>query len=108
MARKQKIHLLTDDDEILIIMNLLGIKGTLLDSHNKFMEIFNELTKDSWISILIISMHLPDDIIDELIDFKLNNTKPFIYHMPDLFEEDLDEKSIFLKKVYKQAKQLLV
>ncbi|TFF97785.1 MAG: hypothetical protein EU547_03375 [Promethearchaeota archaeon] len=106
MFRKQKIHLLTDDDEILILMNLLGIEGTLLETSNTFLDKFNELTEDSWISILIISMNLPNDIIEEIIDFKLNNTKPFIFVMPDLFEE-IDEKSIILKKVYKQANKLL-
>ena len=103
----QKIQVLTDDDEILILMNLLGIKGTVLETPNEFMEKFDELKEDSSINVILISMDLPDEIIEDLIDFKLNNTTPFIYLMPDLFEEDLDEKSTFLKKVYKQAEKLL-
>lgn len=108
MARKQKIHLLTDNDEILILMNLLGIEGTLLETKSNFMDKFNDLTEDSMISILLISMDLPDKIMEEIIDFKLNSTTPFIYLMPDLFKERWDEKSIILKKVYKQAKKLLM
>jgi vacuolar-type H+-ATPase subunit F/Vma7 len=107
VARKQKIHLITDDDEILILMNLLGIEGTLLGTSNNFMDKFQELTADSWISIILISMELPDAIVEEIIDYKLNNTKPFIYLMPNLFKEGIDEKSTVLKKVYRQAKKLL-
>ena len=108
MTRKQKIHLLTDDDEILILMNLLGIDGSLLETKNNFMDKFHQLTEDSWVSILLISMELPDEFLEEIIDFKLNNTKPFIYVMPNLFKEGMGDKSLILKKVYKKTRQLLI
>jgi vacuolar-type H+-ATPase subunit F/Vma7 len=107
MSLQQKIHVV-GYDEIVILMNLLGIEGTVLDDPNEFMDVFENLTEDKSINIIIISMNLPDKIIDYLIDFKLNNTKPFVCLMPDLFQEHPDDKSILLKKVYKKTQKLLI
>lgn len=108
MPVTQKIHIISDDDEIVILMNLLGIQGTILEGTNKFIDIFDNLTKDKSIGIIIISVTLSDKIIDYLIEFKLNNIKPFIFLIPNLFEEQAKDKSIFLNKVYKQAEKLLI
>jgi vacuolar-type H+-ATPase subunit F/Vma7 len=107
MPLKRKIHVI-GYSEIIILMNLLGIEGTVLEDSNAFMGVFNKLIKEEMISIIIISMDLPANLIDYLIDFKLNHSKPFIYVMPDLFQENPDEKSIFLKQVYKKVNKLII
>jgi len=107
MSIQQKIHVV-GYDEIVILMNLLGIGGTVLDDPNKFIDVFENLKDNKSINTIIISMNLPDEIIDYLIDFKLNNTKPFVCLLPDLFQEHPDDKSVFLKKVYKKTQKLLI
>ncbi|TXT67594.1 MAG: putative ATP synthase (F/14-kDa) subunit [Promethearchaeota archaeon] len=108
MPMTQKIHIISDDDEFVILMKLLGIAGTILKDSNAFLEVFNELKKDKSISIILISMELPETIIENLLEFKLNNTRPFIFLIPDLFEEHAEEKSVFLKRIYKKANKLLI
>jgi len=107
MSEQQKIHIV-GYDELVILMGLLGVDGTVVEDPNKFMNIFEKLTENPTISVILIAMDLPDEIVDYLIDFKLNNTKPFIYLMPDIFQEEISERSTFLKKVYKQKGKLLI
>jgi len=106
MSEQTKIHII-GYDELVILMGLLGIEGTLVDDSNKFMDIFEKLTQNPAISVILIAMDLPDDIIDYLIDFKINTSKPFIYLIPDIFQKGIDERSVFLKKIYKQKGKLL-
>lgn len=107
MSEQQKIHII-GYDELVILMGLLGVDGTVVEDSDQFMEVFEKVTENPSISIILIAMDLPDQIIKYLIDFKLNNTKPFIYMMPDIFQKEIDERSIFLKKVYKQHGNLLI
>ena len=107
MSEQRKIHIV-GYDELVILMGLLGIEGTIVEDSNKFMDVFENLIQNPAINLIIIAMDLPEDIIDYLIDFKLNTSKPFIYLMPDIFQKEIDEQSKFLKKVYKQQGNLLV
>lgn len=72
------------------------------------MEVFNNLIKKTSITMIIISIDLPDKIIDYLFNFKLNNIKPFIYLMPRLFQKEIDDKSLLLKKLYHSIGKILV
>ncbi len=89
-------------------MSLLGIEGTTISSHNEFIDIFNKLINNPSISIIFISMDLPENIINYLLNFKLNHIRPFIFLLPRLFQKEIDEKSIFLKKIYKTIGKLLI
>ncbi|MBD3215788.1 MAG: hypothetical protein GF311_24470 [Candidatus Lokiarchaeota archaeon] len=107
MSEHQKIHII-GYDELVILMGLLGVDGTVVEDPNKFMDIFEKVSENPSINVILIAMDLPDEIIDYLIDFKLNNTKPFIYLMPDIFQEEIEDRSVFLKRVYKQKGKLLI
>ena len=105
---RQKIHMISDNDDFIILMNLIGVESTLLDNTNNFIDTFKKLKNDKSISVIIISMKLPETIIEHILEFKLNNTKPFIFLMPNLFEEQAEDKSILLNRIYKQANKLLI
>ncbi len=95
-------------EELVILAGLLGIKGTVLQESNSFMKVFNELIKDTSISIIIVSMALSEDIIKNLTDFKLNNKKPFVIIVPDVFLPNVDSEEVILKKILESTKKILV
>jgi vacuolar-type H+-ATPase subunit F/Vma7 len=103
---KKKIHILGDED-ICYMLGLLGMEGTIVEDNKDFMETFKDLTEDPSISLIIISGDYPDDIIDQLIEFKLNNREPFIFYLPNIFKEEIEERGVLLKNVYKSIDRLL-
>lgn len=94
----QKIHVL-GYDEIVLMLGLLGIEGTTVENVNDFMQIFNDLIKKPTIGMIIIAIDLPDDITEFLIDFKLNNRRPFIFFLPDLFETNIEKEDVLINKI---------
>ena len=92
---EQKIHVI-GNDEIVLLLGLLGIDGTILESSEQFMPTFNQLMNDPSIGMVIIGLDLDDEIINFLIDFKLNNRIPLVYLLPDIFQSDIEERDIFL------------
>jgi vacuolar-type H+-ATPase subunit F/Vma7 len=103
---EQKIHII-GYDEIVLLFGLLGINGTIVEETNKFMEKFQDLIKDPSIGMIIIAMELPDEIVDYLIDYKLNNRKPFVFQLPDIFKADIEEEDAFLKRIYDSIKKII-
>ncbi|MBN1215934.1 MAG: hypothetical protein JXA99_10910 [Candidatus Lokiarchaeota archaeon] len=108
MSKKEllKIHVI-GEDEIIILFALLGIDGTTISSHKEFMGNFNKLVENPSIGMIIISFDLPVDIINYLINFKLTNARPFIYIMPKIFQNELDNKSPLFRKIYRSIGKLL-
>jgi vacuolar-type H+-ATPase subunit F/Vma7 len=95
---EQKIHVIGNDD-ITILFSLLGIESTVISESNEFLPNFNKLIKNPSIGMIIIGFDLPESIIDYLIEYKLNNRKPFIFHLPDIFNPNVEEEEIFLKEI---------
>ncbi len=102
----QKIHVL-GYDEIVLMLGLLGIEGTTVENVNDFMQLFNDLIKKPTIGMIIIAIDLPDDITEFLIDFKLNNRRPFIFFLPDLFETNIEKEDVLLNKILKIIGKLI-
>ncbi len=102
----QKIHVL-GYDEIVLMLGLLGIEGTTVENVNDFMQIFNDLIKKPTIGMIIIAIDLPDDIINLLIDFKLNNRRPFIFFLPDLFKANIEKEDVLINKILKIIRKLI-
>ena len=94
-------------DEIVLLLGLLGIQGSVLEKSDDFMEIFKNLIKNPSIGMIIIALELPSDIIDYLIDFKLNNRRPFIFYLPDIFQFNIEKNNIFLKKISKSINNII-
>ncbi len=102
----QKIHIL-GYDEIVLMLGLLGIEGTTVENANDFMQIFNDLIKKPTIGMIIIAIDLPDDITEFLVDFKLNNRRPFIFFLPDLFEPNIEKEDVLINKILKIIGKLI-
>jgi len=83
-----KVHVL-GYDEIVSLFGLLGIEGTVVEHKDDFLRTFQTIIKRRSIVMIIINMELPDDILEYLIDFKMNNRTPFLYILPDIFNPDI-------------------
>ena len=92
---EQKIHAI-GNDEIVLLLGLLGIDGTILESSEHFMATFTQLIKDPSLGMIIVGLDLPEEIINYLVDFKLNNRIPLVYLLPDIFQTDVEDNDIFI------------
>lgn len=102
----QKIHVL-GYEEIVLLFGLLGIEGTSIENSDDFLKIFKNLIKDPSIVMIIISMDLPEDIIEYLIDFKLNNRSPFVFITPDIFNPDVENQDKVLNKIFDSIMEIV-
>ncbi|MFX0002034.1 MAG: V-type ATP synthase subunit F [Candidatus Hodarchaeota archaeon] len=94
----QKIHILGEEN-LVILLGLLGLEGTIINSEEKFLEEFNLLIKKPSIGMIVIAMSLSDDIINFLLNFKLNNNNPFIFILPDVFEPYIEKEGKLINKI---------
>ena len=90
------------EEEIVLMLGLLGIDGTIIENEVDFLKHFNRLVENSFIGMLIIALDLSEDQLEFVINFKLKNVRPFIYHLPDVFTMDLDRQNIFSHLKLKQ------
>ncbi|MHA1150803.1 MAG: V-type ATP synthase subunit F [Promethearchaeota archaeon] len=93
---EEKIHVL-GSDEIVILLGLLGIEGTVLDKTQNILKKIKELILDPKITMIIVALDIPDNVVEFLIDYKLNNRKPFIFHLQDIFKIYKEKSSIMVK-----------
>lgn len=103
---EQKIHVLGYDD-IVLMLGLLGIEGTVIKESDDFQKEFNNLINKPSIDMIIISLKLPSDIEDFLVNFKLNKRKPFIFYLPEIFNLEVIPKDLFLNKIYESIGKIL-
>ena len=94
-------------DEIVLLLGLLGIPGAVLEKSDEFIKIFKNLIKNPSIGMIIIALELPSDIIDYLIDFKLNNRRPFVFYLPDIFQLNIEKNNVFLNKISKSVSKII-
>ena len=102
----QKIYVL-GFEEIVLLFGLLGIDGLTIENSDDFLKIFKNLIKDPLIIMIIISMDLPKDIIEYLIDFKLNNRSPFVFIMPDIFKPDVENQDKVLNEIFNSIMEII-
>ena len=84
-------------DEIVLLLGLLGIQGSVLEKSDDFMEIFKNLIKNPSIGMIIIALEY----------FKLNNRRPFVFYLPDIFQFNIEKNNIFLKKISKSINNII-
>ena len=94
----QKIHIL-GEEEMVSMLGLLGLEGTVVENEEGFLKQFTELTKKPSIGMIIIVLRLSLDVIDFLLDFKQNNRFPFIFILPDIFQPNIEKEGIILNKI---------
>ena len=81
-------------EEVVILLGLLGIDGKIIESSHHFIEEFQNIVQDQTIGMIIISMDLPDDLLNYLIEFKTNHRYPFIFYLPDIFSPNFDTEGL--------------
>ncbi|MFX1388847.1 MAG: V-type ATP synthase subunit F [Promethearchaeota archaeon] len=103
----QKIHILGQED-LVVLLGLLGLEGTIINSEEQFSKEFNKLIDDPSIGMIVIAMALSEDLINNLINFKLNNKQPFIFILPDIFQPRIDEEGKILNKILDAIREIIL
>ncbi|NVM34871.1 MAG: V-type ATP synthase subunit F [Candidatus Lokiarchaeota archaeon] len=94
----QKIHIL-GEEEMVSMLGLLGLEGTVVENEEDFLKQFIKLTKKSSIGMIIIVFRLSPEVIEFLLDFKQSNRFPFIFILPDIFQPNIEKEDIILNKI---------
>ena len=102
----QKIYAI-GEEEFILMVGLLGIEGKVLNQSGEFSNEFENLMQDNSIGMIIIAMELLDDDIKILMDHKLSKKKPFIFYLPNIFKSKPEERTIFLKEIFKSIGKII-
>lgn len=102
----QKVHVIAQDD-IILLFGLLGIEGTIINSPNDFLKEFQDLIKITSISMIIIAIDLPNDIINYIANFKLTHRRPFVFYIPDIFERNIVNQDVFQNEIIKLISKII-
>ncbi len=94
----QKVIIIGSEEHVLMLA-MLGIEGIIVEKSEEFLKLFRDLIKRPSIGMILIALELPKDISNYIIDFKINNRRPFIFIMPDLFKTDVDKEDLILNKI---------
>ena len=102
---EEKIHII-GQEEIVSLFGLLGIEGTIINHDEDFMKVFEDLTMKPSIAMIIINMDLTDDLFEFILDFKTNNKIPFVYLLPDIFQQDIVKHDKIYDMIYDLIQEL--
>jgi vacuolar-type H+-ATPase subunit F/Vma7 len=94
----QEVVIIGNEEHVLMLA-MLGIEGIIVENSEDFLKIFRDLIKKPSIGMILIALELPKDIVNYLIDFKINNRRPFIFIMPDLFKTEIDKEDLVLNRI---------
>ena len=94
----QKIIIIGNDD-IILLMGLLGIEGYVVEKSEEFLKVLERVIKDSSVGVILIGVELSKEISDYLIEYKLNNKRPFLFILPDVFKQNLEEIDPIILKI---------
>jgi len=94
----QKVIILGNEEHVLMFA-LLGIEGIMVENHEEFLKIFKELIIKPSTGMILIALELPINAMKYLINFKINNRRPFIFILPDLFKADIDKDDLVLNRI---------
>ena len=91
--------LVLGDEETVILFELLGIEGKIVNNFNEFEFEFYETIKNPTIGMILIAENMLADHLDFYLDFKLNNSKPFIFLLPNIFQSKNINSDSISKKI---------
>jgi len=94
----QEVIIIGSEEHVLMLA-MLGIEGIVVEKSEEFLKIFRDLITKPSIGMILIALELPKDIVNYLIDFKINNRRPFIFIMPDLFKTEIDKEDLVLNRI---------
>lgn len=101
-----EIHVIGEEDTV-ILLSLLGIEGTIINQKNEFLKEFNKVIRKPSIGMVIIAVDLDSNLIDYLTEYKLNNKKPFIFSLPDIFNPNIEENEMFIEEISKSMGNII-
>lgn len=91
--------IIVGSEEYVLMLGMLGIEGKIVEKSEEFLKIFRELINKQSIGMIIVALDLPKDITNYLIDYKINNRRPFIFIMPNLFKTEIDEEDLVFNRI---------
>ena len=94
-----EVHIIGEED-IILMLGLIGIQGTVVENQEEFLKIFNRLINQSKIEMIIVAVQLSKEIVDFLMDFKLNNRRPFVFILPDVFHPNIEKDDLIFSKIF--------
>jgi len=94
----QKVIILGNEEHVLMLA-LLGIEGIIVKDPEDFLKIFRELIIKPSTGMILVALGLPKDVMKYLIDFKINNRRPFIFILPDIFKTEIDKEDLVLNRI---------
>jgi vacuolar-type H+-ATPase subunit F/Vma7 len=94
----QKVIIIGSEEHVLMLA-MLGIEGIIVEKSEEFLKIFRDMINKPSIGMILIALELPKDIMNYIIDFKINNRRPFIFIMPDLFKTEIDKEDLVLNRI---------
>ncbi|MFO8018844.1 MAG: V-type ATP synthase subunit F [Promethearchaeia archaeon] len=100
------IHVIGHDD-IVLLLGIIGIRGSIVEKAENFLEKFNELTQDPKVGLIIIAINLPSDIMDTVINYKLTHRRPVIFYLPNLLQPNVEENDLFHRKIIKSVGEIV-
>lgn len=100
------IHVIGEEDTV-ILLSLLGIDGTIINQKSEFLKEFNKVIRNPSIGMVIIAVDLDSNLIDYLTEYKLNNKKPFIFSLPDIFNPNIEEDEMFIEEISKSMGKII-
>ncbi len=100
------IHVIGEEDTV-ILLSLLGIEGTVINQKTEFLKEFNKVIRNPSIGMVIIAVDLDSNLIDYLTEYKLNNKKPFIFSLPDIFNPNVGEGEMFIEEISKSMGKII-
>ena len=86
-------------EEIVLMLGLIGIEGKIIEEPDSFLKEFEKLRNMPSIGMILVAIKLPEELIDQLIDFKLNNRRPFVHYIPDIFAPNIENEDVVLKRI---------
>ncbi|SHE48339.1 V/A-type H+-transporting ATPase subunit F [Atopostipes suicloacalis DSM 15692] len=77
-----KSYVITDNISTLVGMQLAGVEGELISKATSFNTIFDKVTKDEEIGILMIAPKLIEQNQKKVDEFRFNQAVPLIVEIP--------------------------
>lgn len=104
---QQRIEVLGYEETVLML-RLIGINGKILEKPEQFLKEFKSSIKNKRIGMIIIALDLPEEMIDYILEFKLNNRRPFVYYLPNIFQPNIQNNDPFLNIIKNQISQIIM
>ena len=96
---EQEVYIIGEED-IVLMFGLLGLNGIIVENQEELLNNFNKLIKRPRLGMIIIALPLSNESMEYLLDFKLNNRKPFIFILPDIFRPNIEMDGYILNKIF--------